>query len=207
MIDHDNQHMSPATPDRPGLRERKKVRSREVIQDAALRLFAEQGYAATTVQQIADAADVSERTFFRYFPGKAYTVLRDALDPDLAAAFVAQPADLSPTAALRAAVRAVYRDQPDEHPELAELRQRLLVEVQELREISAARIQAGMELFARAAAERTGRRPHDPEVRAWVGAIGGLALSSYLAWAADPRTDLVEYFDTDLSLLEAGLPL
>ncbi len=54
----------------PGLRERKKHRTREEIVRAALELFSSQGYAATTIAQIADAADVSPRTVSSYFPSK-----------------------------------------------------------------------------------------------------------------------------------------
>src|SRR5689334_2887429 len=52
------------------LRERKKVRTRRALADAALRMFAEQGFAATTLEEIADAAEVSKSTFFRAFPAK-----------------------------------------------------------------------------------------------------------------------------------------
>lgn len=53
-----------------GLRERKKERTRDAIRDAARDLFAERGYVGTTVDDISAAADVSPRTFFRYFPNK-----------------------------------------------------------------------------------------------------------------------------------------
>jgi len=49
-----------------GLRERKKIRTRETIRQEAFRLIEENGYAATTVEQIAEAAEVSPSTFFRY---------------------------------------------------------------------------------------------------------------------------------------------
>lgn len=58
-------------PERPTRRERKKQATREALLDAALSLFAEHGFATTTIEEIADAAGVAPRTFFRYFPNKA----------------------------------------------------------------------------------------------------------------------------------------
>jgi AcrR family transcriptional regulator len=59
---------------RLGLRERKKLRTRETIVEVALRLFATQGYDETTIAQIADEAEVSPSTFFAYFPTKEAVV-------------------------------------------------------------------------------------------------------------------------------------
>src|SRR3954454_2338660 len=92
----------------PGLRERKKQKTRWAIQEHALRLFGEQGYDATTVEQIAAAAEVSPSTFFRYFPTKEDVVLQDDYDPMLIAAVDAVPADVGPVAALRQAMRAAF---------------------------------------------------------------------------------------------------
>jgi AcrR family transcriptional regulator len=52
------------------LRERKKLRTRRALADAALRLFTEQGFDATTLEELADDAEVSKSTFFRFFPAK-----------------------------------------------------------------------------------------------------------------------------------------
>jgi AcrR family transcriptional regulator len=84
---------APAEP-RPGLREPKKARTRTQIRETALRRFAQQGYEATTVGQIAEAADVSLSTLFRYFPTKAQLVLSIDLSALVRAAFrTTGPAD------------------------------------------------------------------------------------------------------------------
>src|SRR4029077_7864141 len=88
-----------------GLRERKKARTRAAIRQHALRLFREHGYQATTVEQIAAAAEVSPSTFFRYFPPKEDVVLRDALDTRMLEAFSRQPPGLAPVPAIRAAIK------------------------------------------------------------------------------------------------------
>jgi AcrR family transcriptional regulator len=95
-----------------GLRERKKAKTRAAIRDHAMRLFDEQGYAATTVEQIAEAADVSPSTFFRYFPTKEDTVLADDYDPLIVAELRAQPPEMNPIEAIRRSIHAVFDQIP-----------------------------------------------------------------------------------------------
>ena len=98
--------MRSASRDQPyGLRERKKARTRAAIREHALRLFREQGYQRTTVEQIAAAAEVSPSTFFRYFPTKEDLVLQDDMDTRMVEAFERQPAGLGVIAAIRGAIR------------------------------------------------------------------------------------------------------
>ena len=76
--------MTFVTEPEPDWRQRKKNATRDRIRASALRLFGEQGYDATTVEQIAAAAGVSHMTFFRYFPAKEDVALSDSYDPLLA---------------------------------------------------------------------------------------------------------------------------
>ena len=94
-----------------GLRERKKRRTRETIVSVATTLFAEQGYEATTTAQIADAADVSSSTFFKYFPTKADVVfsLFDAVIESAEERVLGRPAGEQAT---RAVVAWIAEDLP-----------------------------------------------------------------------------------------------
>ncbi|MFJ7203234.1 TetR/AcrR family transcriptional regulator [Streptomyces sp. NPDC098789] len=100
---------APPTPPPPapaGLRERKKRRTRDALLRASLVLFTTQGYEETTVDEITDAVEVSQRTFFRYFASKeevAFAV-QDLVESHFVAALAARPAAEGPLVALRAAV-------------------------------------------------------------------------------------------------------
>ncbi|GIH14526.1 TetR/AcrR family transcriptional regulator [Rugosimonospora africana] len=93
----------------PGRREQHKLVTRQALQDAALRMFEQHGYAATTVRDIATAAGVTERTFFRYFPSKEDLVLGEIVDliPVLQEQVRARPAGESPYTAVLHAVLAI----------------------------------------------------------------------------------------------------
>jgi AcrR family transcriptional regulator len=86
-----------------GLRERKKARTREAIIDAALDLFAGKGFDATTIEDIAAAADVSPRTFFRYFDSKVDLVMarNEAHGDKIGPLIAARPPSEGPLEALR----------------------------------------------------------------------------------------------------------
>jgi len=191
----------------PGLRERKKARTRAAIQRHALRLFREQGYDETTVSQIAEAAEVSESTFFRYFPSKEDVVLWDDFDPRVIEIFRSQPHEMRPVEGLRVAIREVLGELT--HEQQLDLRERmdLMVAVPELRTNMLEQMEAPMRLFAQMLAERSGRRPDDPAVRALAGAIMGVSIATMFAFAQDPSADMVAMLDEALGYLDAGLPV
>ena len=196
---------------RPGLRERKKARTRAAIREHALRLFREQGYDATTVDQIAEAADVSPSTFFRYFPTKEDVVLLDEFDILAVGAFEAQSADLSPVAAFRAAARSAFGSLGAD--ELARLREtaELTLTVPEIRARAMDEFARTIGVIAEAAARRSGRDPNDFAVRNVAGAIVGVIMAATMPWSdwADEAagSDMLDRIDAALAHLEAGLPL
>ena len=195
-----------AAPPRPGLRERKKAKTRALIQEHALRLFRERGYEATSVEQIAEAAEVSPSTFFRYFGTKEDVVLYDPFDPLLLAAFRAQPAELSPIAALRAAMMSVLGPTATAWAASMMGRADLILSVPDLRRAMLDGMVSSMEPFVEAVAERVGRRPDDPAVRNLVGAVVGVGLMAWFGAGRDSR-DYVAEMDAAMAHLEAGLPL
>jgi AcrR family transcriptional regulator len=103
-----------------GLRERKKARTREALKDAAIALFTRQGFDGTTVEEIAEACEVSPRTFFRYFPTKEDVLFADAdtRRDTLLAVLADRPADESPFVALEAAMRALALEYRHDRAEL-----------------------------------------------------------------------------------------
>ena len=118
---------------RPSLRQRNRDRTALEIATAAFALFRERGYEATTIEQIAAAAGLSPRTFFRYFPTKEDVVFGDHAETvdRLRAALAAADPGQPPLRRVRAAVLAVQ--QPGRYPEREVARARLVAEVPALR--------------------------------------------------------------------------
>src|SRR5262249_915008 len=115
------------------LRERRRSRTRLMIQSEAFRLFAEKGYVETTVEEIADAAAISPRTFFRYFPSKEDVVLWDEWDPLTPALLEPRPVQQPMIESFRAVVRETLGDLYRRDPERLLLRVRLAATVPEVR--------------------------------------------------------------------------
>ena len=198
-------------PARPGLRELKKARTRIAIRQHALRLFREQGYDTTTIEQIAAAAEVSPATFFRYFPTKEDVVLQDDFDLVTLDALRAQPKDLTPIAAFRAAAAAARAQMSaDDVAQFAETT-RLTLSVPEIRARALDELVRTTEVITAAIAARTGRSPDDFAARNLAGAIIGVIMTATMPWYLhDGGTDVDEMFDridAGLAHLEAGLPL
>jgi AcrR family transcriptional regulator len=205
--------MLSTSPDQPGgLRERKKARTRASLREHALRLFREQGYQRTTVEQIAAAAEVSPSTFFRYFPTKEDLILQDDMDTKLVEAFEQQPPGLGPVAAVRAATRQVIASYSEADLDVIRQTTALTMTVPEVRARAMDEFARTIRVISEALAKRTGHPADDLAVRATAGAIIGVIMSITMPWEgwSSDRQGIEETFeriDQALGLLEAGLPL
>ena len=165
--------------ERPGLRERKKLRTHETIAAVALELFDRQGFRATTIAQIAEAADVSPRTVSAYFPAK-----EDLLFPDSERAFqqleerlVARPPGQLATDALRAWTEELFEQIDHGHEyERVRARRRVIEADEALRAYERHQMERAEQVFATALAQDLGAEPDDVAAQlAAAAAVGALA--------------------------------
>ena len=201
------------TDEQLGLRERKKARTRASIREHALRLIREQGYQATTVEQIAAAAEVSPSTFFRYFPTKEDVILQDDMDTRMMEAFDRQPPELDPIPAMRAAIREALAAYDEADMAMIRETAALTMSVPEVRARAIDEFARTIQVIATAVAKRTGRPGDDLAVRALAGAVVGVIMAVTMPWdtwqdeAWHGLDDSFAEIDQALALLEAGLPL
>lgn len=192
-------------PGQLGLRERKKLKTRIAIRDATYRLIEEQGYEATTVEQIAEAAEVSASTVFRYFPTKEDIVLTDEYDPLLEDELRARPADEPIVESLRHVLRRAVGLGFTEEPEISRLRTRLMIEVPAVRSRMLESMSVTGRMLCRVIAERTGRDPGELEVRVFsMGLIGALTETAAYWAEHGHEDDLGDLVDRALTMLAAG---
>ncbi|CAG6396616.1 TetR family transcriptional regulator [Streptomyces cocklensis] len=200
-----NAKETPTAP-QPGLRERKKQRTLQTIRREAYRLFAAHGYEATTVDQIADAAEVSPSTFFRYFPTKEDVVLRDEYDPALVAALRSRPPGEPIIDSIRHALTDSLGQMLEaDHDELL-LRTRLGFTDPAIRARSWDELQRSQDVVAAVISERTGRDPDDLDVHCAAAALMAVSTAVVRHWVQrDGEVDLVALYDRQFALLAQGI--
>lgn len=195
-------------PETPGLRARKKQRTRRTIERAALDLFDKHGFDGTTIDEIAAASDISPRTFFHYFPSKEDVVLADYAIrlEQIVVALKASTSDQAPWPALRSAFLAVAVDYESEHEQL----------LRRFRIISTTPAVSARSLLLQSTWERT----ITEAVADWLGVdaaddirpglIAGAALAAMRAslarWlTSDGHTRLPDHIEDCFDLLGTGL--
>ena len=195
--------------DVPGLRERKKAMTRLALEDAALELFATKGFDHTTVDEIADACNVSRRTFFRYFASKEdiFSGDKDDHDAQMFELIAARPADEPALVSLRVAVLAMAAD-------LATDRSRLVAKAQIINETPSLR-SAGLDHEQRTIddiVEALARRSSGPvdeddvfRLRLVTQAAVGALRAAINRWVdTGAKEELVDVAVEALDLLAAG---
>ena len=190
-----------------GLRERKKIKTRTAIRAATYALIRERGYDATTIEQIAERAEVSPSTVFRYFPTKEDIVLADECDLILLDELRKRPADEPWMESLRYVMRLTISAGLKEEPEATRLRSHLLLQVPAVRSRMLESMSVTGRVLAETVADRTGLERDGLEARVYtMSLVSGLAeISVY--WAEnDFEDDLHELLDRTLDLIEHGLP-
>ncbi|MBT2440285.1 TetR family transcriptional regulator [Streptomyces sp. ISL-36] len=184
-----------------GLRERKKQRTRDALLRVALELFTTQGYERTTVDEIADAVEVSQRTFFRYFSSKeevAFAV-QQMVEERFVQALTERPAEEGPLDAMRNAVLASWDTIGEAIMEVVpvELYLRTFQMIESTPALLAVHLRRSTEMeeaIARLIAEREGLDvDEDPRPRIAVAAFSGVMRVTGQLWGrgTDPTLEAI----------------
>jgi AcrR family transcriptional regulator len=192
----------------PDWRQRKKTATRDRIRASALRLFREQGYDATTVEQIAAEAGVSHMTFFRYFPAKEDVALSDSYDPLLAGLIERTPASWPVADRIRAALLQGLRQLYDADRDALLAQNTLIVSTPALRERLWASQMATQQLILQALGAGRDDPPSFTD-RVTVAACLAAATTAILTWVENDGTpDLPALIDQAFAILtRPRLPL
>jgi TetR/AcrR family transcriptional regulator, regulator of mycofactocin system len=176
---------------------RPAVTSRDELAAVALDLFAERGFEQTTLDDLAEAAGIGRRTFFRYFPSKNDVVYGDfdgALD-ELRARLAATPADVPLLDGIRAAVLA-FNALPEGAEGQHRVRMSLVLHTPALQAHSTLRYAGWRSVVAQHVAERTGAAPDDAHPRLVAHLALACAVAAYEQWLGQPGSDLQQLLDT-----------
>jgi mycofactocin system transcriptional regulator len=184
---------------------RRRVTSRAELEQIAFSLFATRGFDATTVDDIATAAGIGRRTFFRYFPSKndiPWGAFEQELDR-MRTRLKACPPEMPLMDAIRLALIDFNQVAPAQVP-LHRRRMELILRVPTLFAHSTLRFTAWRAVVADFVAERTGRRPDDLAPQAIAHAILGVSVAAYEHWLDHPGADLGALLDEAMRELEAA---
>ncbi|MFE2289746.1 TetR family transcriptional regulator [Streptomyces sp. NPDC059452] len=199
---------------RPGLRERKKQRTRDDLLRAALELFTTQGYEETTVDEIVEAVDVSQRTFFRYFANKEDTTfaVQEMVESRFIAELRGRPAEEAPFEAMRRAVLSAWNSIGEAIEEVitVDLHMRTYRMIESTPSLLAAHMRRGVATenqIARLIAEREGLDvDRDPRPRVAVAAFSGVMRVTGQLWGQGPDSSIEALRDLTEEYLDQLAP-
>ena len=185
------------TPSPAGLREAKKQRTRSALVRSALELFTRQGYDRTTVDEIAEMVNVSQRTFFRYFANKEEVAFasQESAESHFFAALCQRPPDETPLAALRGAVLDAWGSIGEAIEQMLPpgLHMRMYREIESTPSLLAVHLRRTAELEERMACEIARREgvdiDEDPRPRLLVAMFGGALRVAAKMWGEGEGED------------------
>lgn len=200
-----------------GLRERKKLRTKTALVDAALDLFERHGFEATTVDQIAAAVDISPRTFFRYFATKEDVILsyKETQSDEVMALLRERPDDEPVMTALRRCTEGLISNKLENEPEMARLRRCALL-ARHTPQLLARDLEREAAMERKVTAEIARRLRVDPDSDLRPRLVVAVAIAvmravgdSWTTAAGDdtPVSEVRLLFDQAFTLLENGLNL
>ncbi|MGH3211475.1 MAG: mycofactocin system transcriptional regulator [Trebonia sp.] len=184
---------------------RRRATSRAELEQAAFALFEARGFDATTVDEIAAAAGIGRRTFFRYFPSKndiPWGAFEDELER-MRVRLKACPPEVPLADAIRVALIDFNRVTPAQVP-LHRRRMELILRVPTLLAHSTLRFTAWRDVVAGFVAERTGTRQDDLAPQAIAHAVLGVAIAAYEHWLDDQDSDLGTLLDQAMRQLSSA---
>ncbi|WP_411078848.1 TetR/AcrR family transcriptional regulator [Streptomyces sp. cmx-18-6] len=198
----------------PGLRERKKQRTRDALLRAALELFTTQGYERTTVDEIVEAVDVSQRTFFRYFASKEDITfaVQEMVESRFIAELRRRPAGEAPFEAMRRAVLSAWNSIGEAIEEVipVDLHMRTYQMIESTPSLLAAHMRRGVALeneIALLIAEREGLDvSRDPRPRVAVAAFSGVMRVTGQLWGQGPDSSVETLRDLTEEYLDQLVP-
>lgn len=191
----------------PSLRERKKAQTREAIVVAALDLFERKGYDATTIEEIAAAADVSPRTFFRYFDSKVEVVMESKSDEqELGERLRTRPADEGPIEAMCAVMGEELGKLVDENP-LFVRQMRVMLGTPSLHALARDHFNEHEKEILVECARRLDLPEDDLRVHVVASALSNTVWTVVYLWVAEEGSPqrLLEMIDEACTLLSTGL--
>lgn len=185
---------------------RRPSTTRGQISDVGIELFTAHGFDETSVDDIAEAAGIARRTFFRYFPSKNAVPWGD-FDAGLAV-LRALLADLPPETGVADGIMSAllqFNSFPDEERPVHRQRMQLILEVPALQSYSMVMYQGWRRVIAEFVARRSGLQPEDlaPRTAGWLAL--GVAIAAYEQWLTDDGLDLAELLVAGSAPLYSGL--
>lgn len=192
----------------PGLRERKRLSAMRRIQTVALELFESHGFDAVTIEQIAEASEVSPSSVYRYFGSKEALVVWDEYDPAALSAIVAELEQHSPLEAIKRVVTTIVEEGLAADEERVRRRLRLSFEHPSIEAASTLQAYEMAGLIAGVIAKGGDRAPDDLDVQVFAHAFVGGVIGALRHWYASGfTTDIAVVMERPLLVLERGLQL